>query len=154
MYLKSPEAYCSILTRERNSNFLPSTDLLARKKNGTMTEEEHNEVVDWLLQKPNLIIADEAHSFKNQHSLLWKAMTRFRSKSRVALTGSPLSNSLDEYYTIIDWIAPNYLGSLTEFKAYYMEPIKVRDLWESLHEYDTAQRPLCTLLLGICRYED
>ena len=94
-----------------------------------MTEEEHTEIVDWLLKKPNLIVADEAHNFKNQRSLLWKAMTRFSSKSRIALTGSPISNSLEEYFTIIDWIAPNYLGSLTEFKAYYMEPIKVRDIW-------------------------
>ena len=128
MYLRSPRGYCPVLPRGVDTKILPLADLLAPSKKGTMTEEEHTEIVDWLLKKPNLIVADEAHSFKNQRSLLWKAMTRFSSKSRIALTGSPISNSLEEYFTIIDWIAPNYLGSLTEFKAYYMEPIKVRDL--------------------------
>ena len=104
-----------------------------------MSTEEHGKVVDELLMKPNLIVADEAHNFKRQTSALWKAMTRFKSKSRIALTGSPLSNSLDEYYTIIDWVAPSYLGDLAEFKTYYMVPIKVCGFQnESLHENDTA----------------
>ena len=124
--LEKPNALC--LLRGENANRAPSTDLLNPNKKGSMSKDEHGKLVNKLLMKPNLIVADEAHNFKNQKSALWRAMTRFRSRSRIALTGSPLSNSLDEYYTIIDWIAPNYLGDLAEFKAYYMGPIKVRDI--------------------------
>ena len=107
------------------TDLISFTDLLSK---GAMTEDERTELVETLLDKPNLIVADEAHSFKTRGTALWKAMTRFKSKSRVALTASPLSNSLDEYYTIIDWIAPNYLGDPVEFNAHYKEPIQVCDL--------------------------
>ena len=77
-----------------------------------------------LLDGPNLIIADEAHKMKNAASNIAKATAQFVSKSRVALTGSPLSNNLMEYYEMIDWVAPGYLGGRVEFKANFEEPIK------------------------------
>ncbi|KAL4980201.1 hypothetical protein BDW66DRAFT_71475 [Aspergillus desertorum] len=49
---------------------------------------------------------------------------QFQSKSRIALTGSPLANNLGDYYTIVNWISYDYLGTFLEFKANYIEPIK------------------------------
>ena len=76
-----------------------------------LSESKHRFVVDALLEKPTLVVADEAHMIKNLKSQLNKAMNRVRTRSRIALTGSPLENNIEEYYALIDWIAPNYLGA-------------------------------------------
>jgi len=100
----------------------------AGKKNLTMkaplANDQHERVKKALLDRANLIIADEAHSFKCKSSKLNLAMNQIKTRSRIALTGSPLNNNLEEYFTIIDWIAPNYLGTYPEFKATYEEPIR------------------------------
>jgi SNF2 family DNA or RNA helicase len=76
-----------------------------------------------LLAGPNLIVADEAHTLKNLKAAVTMTAARFRSLSRIALTGSPLSNSLQEYFAMINWVSPGYLGHPLEFKAKYQEPI-------------------------------
>ena len=76
-----------------------------------------------LLEEPTLVIADEAHQMKNPKSAINQAASRFKTLSRIALTGSPLNNHLEEYHTMVDWIAPGYLGSMVQFKAKYSEPI-------------------------------
>ena len=89
-----------------------------------LNEEDHRVIKTALLEGPNIVVADEAHEFKNQNSNINQAINQIKCKSRVALTGSPLSNSLGEYFSMIDWIAPGYLGSYGEFKATYEDPIK------------------------------
>lgn len=100
-----------------------------------LREDEHREVLQALLQLPNIIVADEAHAIKNHASILTSTMNRFRSKSRIALTGSPLANKLEEYYSIIEWIAPGYLGDRVEFRAKYIEPIE-EGLWADSGAYE------------------
>ena len=87
-------------------------------------EADHRRMTQTLLETPNLVVADEAHSFKGLNSEINKAMKRISTRSRIALTGSPLSNNLEEYYAVIDWIAPKYLGDHIHFKAHYVEPIE------------------------------
>ena len=93
-------------------------------KRAPLDESEHSRVKEALLSGATLVIADEAHFFKTSSSAINLAMNQIRTKSRIALTGSPLNNNLEEYYTLIDWIAPNYLGTWVEFKATYEEPIR------------------------------
>lgn len=77
-----------------------------------------------LLDRPNLVIADEAHQLKNQKSKLHSSAMRFRTQLRIALTGSPLANQVLEYHSMINWVAPNYLSDLKEFRADYAIPIE------------------------------
>ncbi|KAI0480208.1 P-loop containing nucleoside triphosphate hydrolase protein [Xylariaceae sp. FL0804] len=77
-----------------------------------------------LQQGPNIVVADEAHMFKNPSSKVHMATAEFRTRSRIALTGSPLANNVEEYYSMINWIAHNYLSDLREFRRRYANPIK------------------------------
>ncbi|KAL8918969.1 MAG: hypothetical protein Q9172_005192 [Xanthocarpia lactea] len=94
-----------------------------RKGQTQLDETEHSMVKRILLERPSIVVADEAHTFKNHTSKINRIMSQFSSRSRIALTGSPLSNSLSEYYALIEWIAPGYLGEPTEFRSRYEEPI-------------------------------
>ncbi|KAL3437600.1 P-loop containing nucleoside triphosphate hydrolase protein [Aspergillus tetrazonus] len=94
------------------------------KKSPPLSDSRHQDLKHWLLEGPSIIIADEAHKMKNPDSATSQAAMQFRSKSRIALTGSPLANNLGDYYTMVNWISYDYLGSFLEFKANYIEPIK------------------------------
>ncbi|ETS76122.1 hypothetical protein PFICI_11509 [Pestalotiopsis fici W106-1] len=76
-----------------------------------------------LLQKPNLVVADEAHYMKNPNSRLHTAVN-FKTHLRLALTGSPLANNVLEYHSMINWVAPNYLSDLREFRHDFANPIE------------------------------
>ncbi|RMJ28380.1 SNF2 family helicase ATPase [Aspergillus sp. HF37] len=94
----------------------------ARRKR--LEGDQHRMIKECLLHGPNIIVADEAHKMKNPSSWTATAARQFLSKSRIALTGSPLANNLVDYFTMVDWIAPGYLGEFVDFKANYEEPIK------------------------------
>lgn len=88
------------------------------------THEEHELLKKYLLRGPNIVVADEAHRLKNKTSgtAIWAS--QFHTTSRIALTGSPLANNLQDYYAMIDWVAPGYLGDAEEFRHYYQQPIE------------------------------
>lgn len=72
---------------------------------------------------PDVIICDEGHRIKNSKSNVAKALNQVRTLRRVVMTGSPLQNNLDEYWCMIDFVRPNYLGSLAEFRNQFVNPI-------------------------------
>lgn len=86
------------------------------------------DLASMLLDKPNIVVADEAHNFKNPKTKLHDTCTRFRTKTRLAMTGSPMANHVEEYYSMIDWVAPNFLGPPDEFRETYANPIQ-QGLW-------------------------
>ena len=72
------------------------------------------------------IIADEAQYIKNNNTQNAKAIKELNAKTRYALTGTPIENSLSELWSIFDFIMPGYLFSYRKFKELYEMPI-VRD---------------------------
>ena len=113
-----------------------------------LSDVEHRKVKRVLLRTPSLIVADEAHNLKSSRSKLTQAVTQLKSRSRIALTGSPLNNHLEEYYTIVDWMAPGYLGTLGDFKAIYETPILEGLADDSTdHQYRHARKRLKALEL-------
>lgn len=77
-----------------------------------------------LLEKPNLVVADEAHAMKNPSSKINAAAAKFKTHLRIASTGSPLANKVLEYHAMINWLAPNYLSDLREFRHDFATPIE------------------------------
>lgn len=89
----------------------------------------------WLLRGPNIVIADEAHILRGQKSQISKLCARFSTKRRIALTGSPLSNSLKEYFCMFDWISPGGLGNIEWFDEHFIKPIEAgSDMYSSPEE--------------------
>ena len=69
------------------------------------------------------IIADEAQYIKNNNTQNSKAIKEINAKTRFALTGTPIENSLSELWSIFDFIMPGYLFSYRKFKQMYETPI-------------------------------
>lgn len=72
------------------------------------------------------IIADEAQYMKNSNTQNAKAIKALNARTRFALTGTPIENSLSELWSIFDFLMPGYLFSYKKFKENYEMPI-VRD---------------------------
>lgn len=111
-----------ILGYEMFRNFV--MNIATDKRKQPLTAEQHERVMKELVEGPNIVIADEAHKMKNVKAGITKAATLFETKCRIALTGSPLANNIQEYHTMIDWISPNYLGPAREFNAKFVVPIQ------------------------------
>lgn len=116
----------------------------------TSHQDRHDQIVDWaqyggilvigytlfkncaqttvlaghLFDEANIVVADEAHMLKNESSQLHNAAIRFRTRTRIALTGSPLANNVKEYHSMLNWVCPGYLSNKKEFDHDYARPIE------------------------------
>ena len=90
-----------------------SYDLLKRDK----------EIYEELGYEFQYIIADEAQYIKNNNTQNAKAIKVIQAKTRYALTGTPIENSLSELWSIFDFIMPGYLFHYHKFKQMYETPI-------------------------------
>ncbi len=52
-----------------------------------------------------------------------RAVRRLTSERRLALTGTPIENRLDELWSIYDFCLPGYLGSAEKFRDRFELPI-------------------------------
>ncbi|MGN0949644.1 MAG: SNF2 helicase associated domain-containing protein [Mitsuokella sp.] len=69
------------------------------------------------------IFLDEAQHIKNPVTKSARAVKRLAAKSRFALTGTPIENTLTELWSIFDFLMPGYLGTQAKFKERYEVPI-------------------------------
>ena len=70
------------------------------------------------------IFLDEAQSIKNVNSMIFKNITTLDSKSRFALSGTPVENNLFEVYAIFKFLNPDMFGTAAEFSKDYAIPIQ------------------------------
>ncbi|KAH8926736.1 hypothetical protein BT69DRAFT_1259025 [Atractiella rhizophila] len=66
-----------------------------------------------------LLLCDEGHRLKNQDSQTYKLLKELNVKRRVLLTGTPIQNDLTEYFSLLNFINPGYLGTSQEFRKNY-----------------------------------
>ncbi|KAM3563761.1 hypothetical protein MY1884_001125 [Beauveria asiatica] len=93
-------------------------------KSGYRKGDENRVTIDRILvENATVAIADEAHSLKNPKAKITQVASDLKTSTRIALTGSPLANNVEEYYAMINWVAPNFLGPLQEFRDIYATPI-------------------------------
>nr|WP_294559867.1 DEAD/DEAH box helicase [uncultured Rhodopila sp.] len=64
------------------------------------------------------VILDEAQAIKNPNARQTKAAKALRGSARIALTGTPVENSLGDLWSIFDFINPGLLGSARQFSRY------------------------------------
>ncbi|KAJ3797441.1 SNF2 family DNA-dependent ATPase [Lentinula aff. detonsa] len=64
------------------------------------------------------IVIDEAHRIKNSSSLLSKIVREFASRGRLLITGTPLQNSLEELWALLNFIAPEIFVSFSDLDLF------------------------------------
>jgi len=57
------------------------------------------------------IILDEAQSIKNDATQINKAVRKLSCSIRLAVTGTPVENSIGDFWTLMDWLNPGLLST-------------------------------------------
>ncbi len=81
------------------------------------------------------VVLDEAQYIKNPPTKQTAAIRSLTTRSRVALTGTPVENRLAELWSIIEFCCPGYLGTNQDFRRRFAAPIernRDRDVAEKL----------------------
>ncbi len=68
---------------------------------------------DW-----RLVILDEAQAIKNNSSSQTKAVKKLKASVRVAMSGTPVENSLADLWSLFDFICPGLLGTPKAFRDF------------------------------------
>jgi len=69
------------------------------------------------------VILDEAQTIKNPRSQTARASHRLNSKFKMALSGTPIENRLDDLWSQFQFLNPGLLGNLEDFQDHFATPI-------------------------------
>ena len=72
------------------------------------------------------IILDESQNIKNSTSQTAQAVKQLKSDHKLALSGTPIENKLEELWSVFDFLMPGFLFSMGEFNSHYVNPIMER----------------------------
>ena len=86
------------------------------------------------------VVCDEAQFVKNRTSATYKAVRRLRAPSTIAITGTPLENSLMDLWALMSIAAPGLLPDPERFGQVYRKPIDRGDT-EALGRLRRRMRP-------------
>ncbi len=70
------------------------------------------------------VILDEAQAIKNARSLASTAVRTLSARHRLAITGTPVENNLDELWSLFEFTHPGLLGRAVEFRKQFRDPIE------------------------------
>lgn len=70
-------------------------------------------------KKFNICIIDEAQNIKNKSSKNTISLKELNINFKFALTGTPIENSIDELWSIFNFLMPGYLNTYQNFKLNY-----------------------------------
>lgn len=104
--------------------------------------------VDW-----NVIVLDEAQKAKNPGSQISRVLRTLKACFRLAATGTPVENSLSELWSIMDWAVPGLLGSLRDFGAQYIVPLKSGEDAEKLRLAAELQETIAPVFIRRMKHE-
>ncbi|MBL4632918.1 MAG: DEAD/DEAH box helicase [Kofleriaceae bacterium] len=74
-------------------------------------------------EKWDVVVLDEAQAIKNPSSQVAKAAYKINAYFRVALSGTPVENRLEELWSLMHYCNPGLLGTRADFANRYSKPI-------------------------------
>jgi SNF2 family DNA or RNA helicase len=98
---------------------LPGSDLVLTTYAVAARDAEILREVRW-----DRVVLDEAQHVKNSTSAVARAVRQLPAGHRVALTGTPVENRLEDLWSIMDFLNPGLLGSANRFRARYGVPVE------------------------------
>ncbi|KAF9677570.1 hypothetical protein SADUNF_Sadunf08G0121500 [Salix dunnii] len=72
------------------------------------------------------MIVDEGHRLKNHECALAKTIAGYQLKRRLLLTGTPIQNSLQELWSLLNFLLPHIFNSEDKFEEWFNAPFADR----------------------------
>jgi len=93
----------------------------------------------YLRQEFAALVVDEASLLRNPDTDQAKAVRKIQARCKVALTGTPVENSVRDLWSLFSWVQPGWLGSREAF----------RDQYESAAKSEGVERDLALTRLRV-----
>lgn len=106
-----------------NRRLDPNADVTLTSYAVMRLDNEALRAIEW-----DFVVLDEAQTIKNVGSLVTEAAVALRGRTRLALTGTPIENRLEELWSEMQFVNPGVLGSLSSFRQRFIEPILAGDV--------------------------
>lgn len=87
------------------------------------------------------LILDESQYIKNKNSKIFKAINKISTSHKIALSGTPIENSLDDLWSQMQFINPDILGTYNFFAENFKIPIEKKQNEEVLTELKNLIQP-------------
>ncbi|BDA75497.1 protein splicing site [Calothrix sp. PCC 7716] len=94
------------------------------------------QTVEW-----QTIVLDEAQNIKNSDAKQSQAVRQLETTFRIALTGTPVENRLQELWSILDFLNPGYLGNKQFFQRRFAAPVEKYGDTSSLGQLRSLVQP-------------
>jgi superfamily II DNA or RNA helicase len=112
LVLHGPDRASRFADIDKHDLVLSTYPLLVRDKDVLLAHEYH------------AAILDEAQAIKNPKSNVAEAAHQLQARTRLALTGTPLENNLDEVWSLFRFLNPGFLADQTTFRRLFRTPIE------------------------------
>ncbi|MBS1747063.1 MAG: DEAD/DEAH box helicase [Bacteroidetes bacterium] len=100
------------------------------------TENEKLSKQSW-----HALVIDEAQNIKNAETAQTKAVKKIKADIKIAMSGTPVENRLQEYWSIFDFANPGYLGNVNWFNEEYARPIELNQDKKRLEKFTKITSP-------------
>ena len=107
---------------EELGEIVADADMVVTSYTIARLEEEDFTGVDW-----SWVVLDEAQFVKNRTAVTYKTVRSLRTPSTVAITGTPLENSLMDLWSLLSIAAPGLLPGPDRFAKVYRRPAEHGD---------------------------
>ena len=107
------------------TNLLPY-DVVITSYSNAITDQSMLNMIDW-----DIVAIDEAQNIKNPHAQRTRGIKGLNRKMTIAISGTPFENHMTDIWSIVDFILPNYLGSLNHFEHVFVDNIDSAKTLES-----------------------
>jgi len=116
--------------RSRDSNFLASQPITFTSYDTLKADQLIFGEVEY-----QCIIADEAQNVKSYGTSRSRALRAMKANFRLAMTGTPVENGLEELWSIMDFVEPGAFGSLIDFRTRFIKRENNDGLMDLLKPY-------------------
>ena len=100
----------------------PAADITLTTYGTVRTDQVALSAAPW-----DALVLDEAQAIKNPDSQTARAVYTIPARFRLALSGTPVENRLEELYSLSHFANPGLLGGLSDFRARYAQRINEGD---------------------------
>ena len=93
-------------------------------------------------KKWEVFIIDEAQNIKNPDTAQSRAVRSMKAPIRIAISGTPVENSLKEFWSIMEFTNKGYLGSAKTFQTRYANPIQYEQDRKAAERFKSITAPM------------
>lgn len=101
--------------RTGSINFLKQHQIVVTSYSMIISDVYLFDKINW-----GVVFLDEASLIKNPESERRVALKKIPAEVRIAMSGTPVENSLQDLWSLADYVYPGYLGTKAEFAARYI----------------------------------